>query len=113
MKDNSELSFISRRNRKRYNTIHTDAKSNNDPNKRRSIIYNVYLNNNKKPKKNMYFESVEIKKKKVDNFESKQIYNSLLPKVKKDELIIPKIPVNKRQSFQFNLFRFKQKKKNK
>ena len=112
MKDNSELSFISRRNRKRYNTIHTDANSKNDPKNRRSVIYNIYLNNDKKKKKNMYFESVEVKKKKVDNFESQQIYNSLLPKLKKDELTIPKIPANKRLSFQFNLFRFNKNKIN-
>ena len=112
MKDNSELSFISRRNRKRYNTIHTDANSKNDPKNRRSVIYNIYLNKDKKKKKNMYFESVEVKKKKVDNFESQQIYNSLLPKLKKDELTIPKIPANKRLSFQFNLFRFNKNKIN-
>ena len=112
MKDNSELSFISRRNRKRYNTIHTDANSKNDPKNRRSVIYNIYLNKDKKKKKNMYFESVEVKKKKVDNFESQQIFNSLLPKLKKDELTIPKIPANKRLSFQFNLFRFNKNKIN-
>jgi len=112
MEDNSELSFISRRNRKRYNTIHTDANSKNDPKNRRSVIYNIYLNKDKKKKKNMYFESVEVKKKKVDNFESQQIYNSLLPKLKKDELTIPKIPANKRLSFQFNLFRFNKNKIN-
>jgi uncharacterized pyridoxamine 5'-phosphate oxidase family protein len=51
MEDNSELSFISRRNRKRYNTIHTDANSKNDPKNRRSVIYNIYLNKDKKKRR--------------------------------------------------------------
>ena len=110
IKDNSELSFISRRNRKRYNTIHADSNSNIDSNKRGSVIYNVYLNKQKKPKKKMYFESVEVKKKKVDNLESEKIYNSLLSKAKKDELAIPKIPANKRMSYQFGLLRFNKNK---
>ena len=111
IKDNSELSFISRRNRKRYNTIHADSNSNIDSNKRGSVIYNVYLNKQKKPKKKMYFESVEVKKKKVNDLEYAQLYNSLLTKVKKEELIIPKVPENKRRSLQLNnIFRFNKNK---
>ena len=86
MIDYSDLSFISRRNRKRYNTIHTDLNSNDNPMSRKSVIYNIYLDNPKKPKKKMYFESVEVKKKKVNDLEYTQLYNSLLTKVKKEEV---------------------------
>ena len=112
MKDSSDLSFISRKNRKRYNTIHTDSNPNSDSINRRSVIYNIYLNNPQKPKKKMYFESVEVKKKKVNNFEYEKIYNSLLNKVdkNKDELVIPTIPKNKRLSHQFNFLRFNKNK---
>ena len=112
MKDTSELSFISRKNRKRYNTIHTDSNPNSDSIKKRSVIYNIYFNNPQKPKKKMYFESVEVKKKKVNNFEYEKIYNSLLNKAdnNKDELIIPTIPKNKRLSHQFNFLRFNKNK---
>ena len=112
MKDSSDLSFISRKNRKRYNTIHTDSNPNSDSINRRSVIYNIYLNNPQKPKKKMYFESVEVKKKKVNNFEYEKIYKSLLNKVdkNKDELIIPTIPKNKRLSHQFNFLRFNKNK---
>ena len=112
MKDNSDLTFISRKNRKRYNTIHTDSNQNNNSIKRRSVIYNIYSPNLQKPKKKMYFESIEVKKKKVNNFEYKKIYNSLLTKAKnnKDELLIPKIPVNKRLSYQFNFLKFNKNK---
>ena len=112
MKDNSDLTFISRKNRKRYNTIHTDSNQNNNSIKRRSVIYNIYSPNLQKPKKKMYFESIEVKKKKVNNIEYKKIYNSLLTKAKnnKDELLIPKIPVNKRLSYQFNFLKFNKNK---
>ena len=112
MKDNSDLTFISRKNRKRYNTIHTDSNQNNDSIKRRSVIYNIYSPNLQKPKKKMYFESIEVKKKKVNNFEYEKIYNSLLTKAKnnKDELLIPKIPVNKRLSYQINFLKFNKNK---
>ena len=112
MKDSSDLSFISRKNRKRYNTIHTDSNPNSDSINRRSVIYNIYLNNPQKPKKKMYFESVEVKRKKVNNFEYEKIYNSLLNKVdkNKDELVIPTIPKNKRLSHQFNFLRFNKNK---
>ena len=111
MKDNSDLTFISRNNRKRYNTIHSGSNSNNDSITRKSIIYNIYLNPPKKPKKKMYFESVEVKKKKVNDLEYAQLYNSLLTKVKKEELIIPKVPENKRRSLQLNnIFRFNKNK---
>ena len=68
------------------------------------MIYNIYFNNPQKPKKKMYFESVEVKKKKVNNFEYEKIYNSLLNKAdnNKEELVIPTIPKNKRLSHQFN-----------
>ena len=112
MKDNSELSFISRKNRKRYNTIHTDAHSKNNPDKRKSVIYNIYLNNQKKPQKNLYFESIEVKKKKVDKLESEQIYNSLLHRAKKDDLTVQKNRKSKRLSYQFNLIRFNKNKPN-
>ena len=112
MKDNSELSFISRKNRKRYNTIHTDAHSKNNPDKRKSVIYNIYLNNQKKPQKNLYFESIEVKKKKVDKLESEQIYNSLLPRAKKDDLTVQKNRKSKRLSYQFSLIRFNKNKPN-
>jgi hypothetical protein len=54
----------------------------------------------------MYFESVEVKKKKVDDFESKKIYNSLLTKNKLEpikELMIKKVPKDKRLSYQLGL----------
>ena len=113
IEDESDLSFISRRNRKRYNTVNTDSSSNNNSIPRKSVIYNIYLINKKKPKKNMYFESVEVKKKKVNNLEYEQLYNSILSKVKKDELVIPKLPENRRLSHQINnMFRFDKNKKN-
>ncbi len=52
MKDESELTFISRKNRKRYNTIHIDSQQ-DDAIPRKSVIYNVYINNKNKPKKKM------------------------------------------------------------
>ena len=105
MKDESELTFISRKNRKRYNTIHVDSQQ-DDAIPRKSVIYNVYINNKNKPRKKMYFESVEVKKKKVDDFESKKIYNSLLTKNKLEpikELMIKKVPKDKRLSYQLGL----------
>ena len=110
--DQSDLSFYSKRNRKRYNTIAVEYNSNNISNKRRSVLYNIYNNNNipKRKKKKMYFESVEVKKKKVDNLEYEKIYTSLLHKPSKNDIIIPKIPTNKRQSFQINLFKFNKNK---
>ena len=111
MIDYSDLSFISRRNRKRYNTIHTDLNSNDNPMSRKSVIYNIYLDNPKKPKKKMYFESVEVKKKKVNDLEYAKLYDSLLTKEKKEEFIIPKIAKEKRKSFQINnMFKFNKKK---
>ena len=114
MKDNSDLSFRTRKNRKRYNTIHTDITTNNDPIKRNSVIYNIFLENPKKPKKkNIYFESIEVKKQKVNNLEYEKLYNSLLTKLKKEELVAPKEPKKKRLSFQTNnIFRFNKKKFN-
>ena len=111
MIDYSDLSFISRRNRKRYNTIHTDLNSNDNPMSRKSVIYNIYLDNPKKPKKKMYFESVEVKKKKVNDLEYAKLYDSLLTKEKKEEFIIPKIAKEKRKSVQMNnMFKFNKKK---
>ena len=113
MKDNSDLTFISRNNRKRYNTIHSGSNSNNDSITRKSIIYNIYLNPPKKPKKKMYFESVEVKKKKVNDLEYAKLYDSLLTKEKKEEFIIPKIAKEKRKSVQMNnMFKFNKKKFN-
>ena len=113
MIDYSDLSFISRRNRKRYNTIHTDLNSNDNPLSRKSVIYNIYLDNPKKPKKKMYFESVEVKKKKVNDLEYAKLYDSLLTKEKKEEFIIPKIAKEKRKSVQMNnMFKFNKKKFN-
>ena len=113
MIDYSDLSFISRRNRKRYNTIHTDLNSNDNPMSRKSVIYNIYLDNPKKPKKKMYFESVEVKKKKVNDLEYAKLYDSLLTKEKKEEFIIPKIAKEKRKSVQMNnMFKFNKKKFN-
>ena len=111
MIDYSDLSFISRRNRKRYNTIHTDLNSNDNPMSRKSVIYNIYLDNPKKPKKKMYFESVEVKKKKVNDLEYAKLYDSLLTKEKKEEFIIHKIAKEKRKSVQMNnMFKFNKKK---
>ena len=102
IEDESDLSFISRKNRKRYNTIHTDSNANNDSISRKNMIYNIYLNNPKRQNKNAYFESVEVKKKKVNNLEYEQLYNSLLSKVNREELKVPKIQENRRKSYQIN-----------
>jgi len=112
IKDQSDLSFYSRRNKKRYNTINVEYNSNSISSKRKSVLFNVYNNNNlsKKKKRNMYFESVEVKKKKVDDLEYEKIYSSLLNKPDKNELVIPKVPAHKRLSFQFNLFNFNKSK---
>ena len=112
IKDQSDLSFYSRRNKKRYNTINVEYNSNSTSSKRKSVLFNVYNNNNlsKKKKRNMYFESVEVKKKKVDDLEYEKIYSSLLNKPDKNELVIPKVPAHKRLSFQFNLFNFNKSK---
>ena len=114
IKDSSDLSFISRKNRKRYNTIHTDANPNNDSYQRKSVIYNIYLEQDKdkkRKKKKPYFESVEIKKQKVNNLEYEKIYNSLLANEKKQDLVIPKVPENRRPSYQMNnIFRFNKNK---
>ena len=110
IKDSSDLSFISRKNRKRYNTIHTDSNMNNDLIQRKSVIYNIYLEQDRKRKKKPYFESVEIKKQKVNNLEYEKIYNSLLEK--KENLVIPNAPENRRPSYQMNnnVFRFNKNK---
>ena len=114
IKDSSDLSFISRKNRKRYNTIHTDTNPNNDSYQRKSVIYNIYLEQDKdkkRKKKKPYFESVEIKKQKVNNLEYEKIYNSLLANEKKQDLVIPKVPENRRPSYQMNnIFRFNKNK---
>ena len=112
IKDQSDLSFYSRRNKKRYNTINVEYNSNSISSKRKSVLFNVYNNNNlsKKKKRNMYFESVEVKKKKVDDLEYEKIYSSLLNKPAKSELVIPKVPAHKRLSFQFKLFNFNKSK---
>ena len=114
IKDSSDLSFISRKNRKRYNTIHTDTNPNNDSYQRKSVIYNIYLEQDKdkkRKKKKPYFESVEIKKQKVNNLEYETIYNSLLANEKKQDLVIPKVPENRRPSYQMNnIFRFNKNK---
>ena len=102
IEDESDLSFISRKNRKRYNTVHTDSNANNDSISRKNMIYNIYLNNPKRQNKNAYFESVEVKKKKVNNLEYEQLYNSLLSKVNREELKVPKIQENRRKSYQIN-----------
>ena len=110
IKDSSDLSFISRKNRKRYNTIHTDSNMNNDLIQRKSVIYNIYLEQDRKRKKKPYFESVEIKKQKVNNLEYEKIYNSLLEK--KENLVIQNAPENRRPSYQMNnnVFRFNKNK---
>ena len=61
----------------------------------------------------MYFESVEVKKKKVNDLEYAKLYDSLLTKEKKEEFIIPKIAKEKRKSVQMNnMFKFNKKKFN-
>ena len=105
--DSSDISFRSRKNRKRYNTIHTDSNKNDDSIARNSVIYNIFLNEPKQKKKKMYFESIEVKKKKVNNLEYGKLYNSLLTNVKKEEMVVPKVPEKKRLSVQpNNIFRF-------
>ena len=60
IKDQSDLSFYSRRNKKRYNTINVEYNSNSISSKRKSVLFNVYNNNNLSKKKKR--KSIKISK---------------------------------------------------